>query len=101
MVIDPAYQDHCNANYSPEDIPQQASTARWYSPGRIGIAKLIWHRFAKSSVEFWDDETHKEEYLCADEILSDMEIRLGAPQAPPSLTPAEPPDPEKIGDGQS
>lgn len=47
---------------------------------RTDIAKIIWHRFAKDNVEFWEDETHQAEYLdCAHEILCAMGLSL--PQA--------------------
>lgn len=42
------------------------------------IAQIIWKRFANSSVETWDDETHKAEYLdCAREIAESVPVRRG------------------------
>jgi hypothetical protein len=42
--------------------------------GREMAALEIWHRFADSNVQEWEDEMHKEEYLmCADAILAHLE----------------------------
>jgi hypothetical protein len=47
--------------------------ARAASAECLKIAKIIWHRFATDSVEFWEDETHQAEYLdCANHILEDI-----------------------------
>ncbi len=41
---------------------------------QLDIAQIIWKRFANSSVETWEDETHKAEYLdCAREIANAMQ----------------------------
>jgi hypothetical protein len=42
---------------------------------RTKIAKALWHRFAKSSVETWDDETHKAEYLDAADQVLDLTVQ--------------------------
>ena len=37
---------------------------------RNEIAQALWHRFANPSVETWEDETHKAEYLlAADDVI--------------------------------
>lgn len=42
------------------------------------IARIIWKRFANSTVETWEDETHKAEYLdTAKEILWEIAPSCG------------------------
>jgi len=44
---------------------------------RLRLAIRLWHRFANPSVESFDDETHKAEYLAAvDGLSSCLLLRL-------------------------
>lgn len=46
-------------------------------PARLRLAIRLWHRFANTNVESFDDETHKAEYLDAvDDLSSCLLLRL-------------------------
>jgi hypothetical protein len=56
------------------------SHAALLHPEQEAIAKLLWHRFGDSSVEEWEDETHKAEFLeAADDVL--FRARCRSPEA--------------------
>jgi len=61
------YQDHCNANYGPEDILDRQRAVIDGKPSDLEtrIAKDLWHRFGNPSVEEWENETHKADYIDA------------------------------------
>lgn len=62
------------------------SHAALLHPKQEAIAKLLWHRFGDSSVEEWEDETHKAEFLeAADDVIFRARSR---DLAPPDETPA-------------
>jgi hypothetical protein len=71
---------------------KQIERRRAASAECLKIAKIIWHRFATDSVEFWEDETHQAEYLdCANHILEDI--------APQPATVAQGASMPKLADG--